>query len=730
MPTQGFFRLKNGAACAFIALALFFVPLSFTATKAERRSPQVSALQKRLKGHMSNREKFSLRNQADDPQGAAPNAVTANEDIAGSYQGATFGNAANCTDPLDNGGYFADLNVRVNTPTVDNQGIRRLTGTITVGYFAADDQDLILDFTAVLSAPGDNRTLSNGTLAIRSPSNLTGGGTISSGSWQRAANGNPDHLVMQYSGSGSAFGSNCSIGGTLSVFRVGTNPSTTFSPGVVTRAVSDTQVIAAQQNGQFTITPRSGIAGEHYNGFVSDQSINLTDYDVSVEVKQTATGGAQTVFGLGVDTDNFYRFVKVDGNSHPNLIGLDDNGTDAPADTTSYLVFEVKVNGMLSSFNIPYDATQHRFWRFRHDPVPNTINFETSADRVAWSLQKSVVLQKSVSALTAELSAGTSTAVTNPGPAQFGTFHLGDIYEVLADYDGDLRNDISIFRPSGGVWYILKSTTGNSPGQFQSIGWGASGDIPVPGDYDGDGRVDLAIFRPSTGLWFILKSSTGYDPAQNIARGWGAPGDKPIPADFDGDGRTDIAIFRPSTGVWFILKSSTNYDTTQYLGVGWGSNGDVPIPRDFDGDGKADIALFRPSNGAWYLLFSSTGYSPSQYQSYGWGLSTDLPVPRDYDGDGKTDIAIYRPSTGVWFILKSSAGYSSAQFQGVGWGSSTDLPVPGDYDGDGRTDIAIFRPSTGVWYVLKSSTGYNPSQFLGVGWGSSSDLPISIGVIR
>jgi hypothetical protein len=188
----------------------------------------------------------------------------------------------------------------------------------------------------------------------------------------------------------------------------------------------DPLVTVAQQGGRLVITPRGNVSGRHYNGYVSVNSFDFTGGQLGVEVVQAATVPAETVFALGTDPDNFYRFVVTNAGDpalgrvlKSGALGVWGLSAAAPV-----LVFQVKVDGVVSQRVIPYDPTEHRYWRFRHEAQSRSIVFETSPNGVSYTERHRVLLEKSVSSLACELSAGTATPVGDPGQAVFDNLSL------------------------------------------------------------------------------------------------------------------------------------------------------------------------------------------------------------------------------------------------------------------------------------------------------------------
>jgi hypothetical protein len=307
-----------------------------------------------------------------------------------------------------------------------------------------------------------------------------------------------------------------------------------------------------------------------------------------------------------------------------------------------------------------------------------------------------------------------------PAPA---TLNVMLMTGIPIDLNGDHKTDWSVVRADefGSLtWHTLINEGTYSWTQFGITRCTSADQVDcdhiVSADYDGDGRTDLAVWRPSNTpgqtAFYVRRSSDGQDVIQQF----GAPGDDPsVIGDYDGDGKVDFAVYRPSTAHWLVRLSSNG----QLVDTPWGVPGDVPSSGDFDGDGRCDLVVKRGNAGqaTFHILASASGY-----MSINWGTPGDVIVPGDYDGDGKTDLAVVRGEASLvtWFVRKSS----DESLWAVQFGLTDDVLTPGDFDGDGKTDIGVWREGIGEnaashFHVLKSQSSTYHSQE----WGLAGDYP-------
>jgi|GEM_PF-1020358 len=142
-----------------------------------------------------------------------------------------------------------------------------------------------------------------------------------------------------------------------------------------------------EQGGRLEVTPPAGTTG--YNGYYSATNVDLTNSRTSVEVipGNAAAYGAETYFTL-LEGNSYFLFATGGGN----------------------LLFQMAVAGAMTRTYIPYNSTQHRFWRFSHNRTTDAVSWETSPDGVAWTAQRTVPRQFSITNLQTQLQAGKYTA--------------------------------------------------------------------------------------------------------------------------------------------------------------------------------------------------------------------------------------------------------------------------------------------------------------------------------
>ncbi|HLL75344.1 MAG TPA: Ig-like domain-containing protein, partial [Pyrinomonadaceae bacterium] len=180
-----------------------------------------------------------------------------------------------------------------------------------------------------------------------------------------------------------------------------------------------------ERNARLEITPPDNATG--YPGYYARNLLNLTNRRATVEAVQVAP------LIYGIET---YFYLQEPYNGNHLMFATGGGG----------FILQSSANGEVSRTLISYNAAQHRFWRFRHDPADDSINFDMSPDGVTWTTYRKQPRPFNINALQAVLTCGKYTASTPAHTAVFDNYRVEDnppSRVLLADDFNDNSADAS-----------------------------------------------------------------------------------------------------------------------------------------------------------------------------------------------------------------------------------------------------------------------------------------------
>ncbi|MEU4765638.1 FG-GAP-like repeat-containing protein [Actinosynnema sp. NPDC023794] len=323
---------------------------------------------------------------------------------------------------------------------------------------------------------------------------------------------------------------------------------------------------------------------------------------------------------------------------------------------------------------------------------------------------------------------------------------LTTLQVIMADVDGDARDDVLLARPDG--VRVMRSTAGGLTAPEPWYTGAVVGRVRA-GDLTGDGRADLV--RSLDGdAWVHASTGTAFDPA---TRWWsGLPIPTPVPylpvvvvGDVDGAGPDDLVLFsraeiRALLSDGAALRSAT-----------WSTGSSDPVrtklgATDVDGDALADLVAVVDSGYARTITrvirSTGTGFQPLQtisdtsgqeWASVGFGTTGVLT---DLTSDATPTASSSAPEEWGWAPRFALDGRRDSTTTG-GWSSYSNLEIPHSewFELSFPTPRAVNRVD---FYARKDATPENGAHFpsrsvvdvwTGAGWEQVSEIQLAAGAV-
>lgn len=241
----------------------------------------------------------------------------------------------------------------------------------------------------------------------------------------------------------------------------------------------------------------------------------------------------------------------------------------------------------------------------------------------------------------------------------------------LADTTGSHRADAVIYYgigPSLGQWLVARGNgqVFSNPSVAVVFTNATTAMKPLMADVNGDGRQDACLFDPATGSWWVaLSTGTNFGRPVLYSTGSGYGSTDQFLADVDGDGKADAIVYFGAGGLagqWHVGRSQdAGFASFAPWLTGFGANTTRRLVGDVNGDGKADAVAFTQSSGAWQVALSSgSGFANNGIWLTNFATDAGQVFLYDVDRDGRADAVAVQASTADWWVVYSTG----AKFDG------------------------------------------------------------------
>src|SRR5215831_13493405 len=295
---------------------------------------------------------------------------------------------------------------------------------------------------------------------------------------------------------------------------------------------------------------------------------------------------------------------------------------------------------------------------------------------------------------------------------------------VVADFNGDGKNDVAVTFPSGGVSILLGDGLGHL-GAPRVLSAGAHPLHVAAADFNGDHKMDLAVTNlESNNVSILLGRGDGtFMGAPSPAVGMGPVGI--VQGDFNHDGKIDLAV--ANSGVLSGSNQGAHANTVAILlGMGTGRfQAPVFLPvaktplllavADFNKDMKPDLVVSNNGGGVVSELLGNGNGTFQTPRTFHVQQAISISVA-DFNTDGNPDMVVSNgngqtsTSSTVALLLGDGTGNFNPAKE-VPAGRQPSAVLAGDFNHDGKAD-----------YITSNLDANTISVVLGKGNGAFNDI--------